>query len=154
MRYFLLMATAAMLLAGIERTTPEQMRFPCDDNRNYGRTFATEPEALQGKKLFDSFKSLSSNDEKARLDHFAIELQTNPNTTGYIIVYGRRNRPGEAKKRADRAKQYLLYYRRMGRERLVSLDHCFRTQLEVELWIVPRGAAPPVPCATGKAKAK
>lgn len=145
MRYVLVMTTAAILLAGIERVTPEQMRFEAGNHGGKTR-IEVNPADLQARKLFDSFKSISSNDEKARLDNFAIELQANPTTTGYIIVYGRRNRPGEAKKRADRAKQYLLYYRRMDKERLVSLDHCYRTQLEVELWIVQRGASAPIPC--------
>jgi hypothetical protein len=103
---------------------------------------------VQSAKLFDRYGGLSSNDEKARLDNYAIELQRDPTSTGYIIVYGRRSRPGEAKKRADRQKKYLWYSRGVDTNRLVSLDHCFKSQLEVELWIVPGGAKPPVPCAT------
>ena len=103
---------------------------------------------VQSAKLFDRFGAISSNDEKARLDNYAIELQNDPNSIGYIIVYGRRSRPGEAKKRADRQKKYLWYSRSVDTRRLVSLDHCFKSQLEVELWIVPRGAKAPVPCPT------
>ena len=146
MRSVLLVATAAILLAGMERAAPEKTWLGSGNRPNDRPTFEIDPAGLQGRKLFDSYKVISSNDEKARLDNFAIELQGDPSTRGYIIVFGRRTRPGEAKKRADRAKQYLWYSRGVGTERLVSLDHCFRLKLEVELWIVQQGAAPPVPC--------
>jgi len=105
-------------------------------------------EEFQNARLFDQFGAVKSNDEKARLDNYAYELNNDPSSMGYVIVYGRTSRPGEAKKRADRIKQYLSYYRGVDMRRLVSLDHCFLTRLEVRLWIVPRGAKPPVPCAT------
>ena len=103
---------------------------------------------FQNARLFDQFGAVTSNDEKARLDNYAYELNNDPSSMGYVIVYGRTSRPGEAKKRADRIKQYLSYYRGIDMRRLVSLDHCFLTRLEVRLWIVPRGAKPPVPCST------
>lgn len=122
---------------------------------NAGRTFRVPREELQGARLMDKFGSIRSNDEKARLDNYAIELNNDPTSMGYIIVYGRTSRPGEAKKRADHIKQYLQYYRRIDINRLVSLDHCFLSRLEVRLYIVPRGASPPVPCPTrSPAKAK
>ena len=134
----------ASLMIGIltaVMTGPNQMQL--EDNARDERSLM-----VQSAKLFDRFGAISSNDEKARLDNYAIELQTNPNSSGYIIVYGRRSRPGEAKKRADRQKKYLWYTRRVDTRRLVSLDHCFRAKLEVELWIVPLGAKAPVPCPT------
>lgn len=115
---------------------------------NAGSTLRLSSEELQGARLMDKFGSIKSNDEKARLDNYAIELNNDPTSMGYVIVYGRTSRPGEAKKRADRIKQYLAYYRGIDMKRLVSLDHCFLSKLEVRLWIVPRGAGPPVPCPT------
>lgn len=115
---------------------------------NDGCTFRLSQQGLQGARLIDQFGSLTSNHEKARLDNYAIELNNDPSSMGYVIVYGRTSRPGEAKKRADRIKQYLAYYRGIDMKRLVSLDHCFLSKLEVRLWIVPRGAKAPVPCAT------
>jgi hypothetical protein len=121
---------------------------------NAGPTFRLSRGELQGARLMDKFGPIKSNDEKARLDNYAIELNNDPTSMGYVIVYGRTSRPGEAKKRADRIKQYLAYYRGIDMRRLVSLDHCYRTRLEVELWIVPRGAAPPASCVAGRSRAR
>src|SRR3989440_4475436 len=38
---------------------------------------------------FDTYGNIRFNDEKARLDNFAIQLQNEPNAQGYIIRYGR-----------------------------------------------------------------
>ena len=142
MRCAMLVLSLVVLLGGFPRSsanyTPDRI------SENGGDLI--ESSEWQSARLFDQFGAVASNDEKARLDVFAIALQNEPGAQGYIIVYGRRSRPGEAKKRADRQKQYLLYYRGIGKERIVSLDHCFKTRLEVELWIVPRGAKAPVPC--------
>lgn len=122
---------------------------------NAGSTLRLSQSGLQGARLVDQFGSVRSNEEKARLDNYAVELNNDPSSMGYVIVYGRTSRPGEAKKRADRIKQYLSYYRGIDMKRLVSLDHCILSRLEVRLWIVPRGAKPPVPCPTrSPAKAK
>lgn len=102
--------------------------------------------------LFDKFGLVTSNDEKARLDSFAIELQRDPGAAGYIVVFGKRGRPpSEAKKRADNAKKYLWHYNRTS-NKLESIDHCFRATVEYELWIVPRGARVPTPCSTNAAR--
>lgn len=142
MRCALMMLSAAFLFAGV-RASSHQQTLEFADTKLMSESAVNE---AQGARIFDRFGAISSNNEKARLDNFAIELQSDPSITGYIIVYGRRTRPGEAKKRADRIKQYLWYSRGLGENRLESLDHCFRTRLEVELWIVPQRARAPVPC--------
>ena len=38
--------------------------------------------------LVDNYPPLRLNDEKARLDNFAIQLQNDPSAKGYVIVYG------------------------------------------------------------------
>jgi hypothetical protein len=133
------MVSVAFLLVAV-RTTHGQTSFVEND-------LVEREMSFQGRaKLFDRFGAVSSNDEKARLDNFAIELQRDPSTVGYIVVFGRRSRPGEAKKRADRAKRYLKYSRGLGGERIESLDHCFRAKLEVELWITPKKSVTPPTC--------
>src|SRR5437762_1756895 len=48
-------------------------------------------------KLFDQFPSLAFDDDKARFDNLAIELQNTPNSTAYIVIYaGRTSRAGQA----------------------------------------------------------
>jgi hypothetical protein len=93
---------------------------------------------------FDEYGNVNFNDEKARLDNFAIQLQNNPSAQGYIIAYGgRRQRAGEAQARADRAKNYLVNTRGIDAGRIVTVDGGNRENLTVELWVVPTGAQPP-----------
>ena len=96
-------------------------------------------------KKIDEYGNIRFNDEKARLDNFAIELQNDPTAQGYIVAYGgRRGRAGEAQARADRAKDYLVNTRGIDPSRIVTVDGGYREDLTVELWIVPTGAqAPP-----------
>jgi len=103
---------------------------------------------VEARKI-DEYGNIRFNDEKARLDNFAIELQNDPTAQGYIIAYGgRRGRAGEAQRRADRAKDYLVNTRGIDASRIVTVDGGFREDLTVELWIVPSGATAPQATAT------
>jgi hypothetical protein len=90
---------------------------------------------------FDEYGNIKFNDEKARLDNYAIQLQNQPGAQGYILAYG--TCAGEAQARADRAKDYLVNTRGIDAGRLVTVDGGCRSDLAVELWIVPTGATPP-----------
>jgi hypothetical protein len=90
---------------------------------------------------FDEYGNIKFNDEKARLDNYAIQLQNDPTSQGYIIAYG--SCAGEAEARAQRAKDYLVNTRGIDAGRLVTVDGGCRSDLAVELWIVPTGATPP-----------
>jgi hypothetical protein len=95
-------------------------------------------------RKFDEYGNISRDDEKARLDNFAIQLQQEPDSQGYVIIYaGRRTRPGDVQKRIDRVREYLVNLRGIDARRLVTLSGGTREDLTVELWIVPTGAAPP-----------
>ncbi|MCA1683555.1 MAG: hypothetical protein LC708_00245, partial [Actinobacteria bacterium] len=101
------------------------------------------PAPINARKI-DEYGNVKFNDEKARLDNFAIELQNNPGAQGYIIAYGgRKGRAGEAQARADRAKDYLVNTRGISADRIVTVDGGYRENLTVELWLVPAGATPP-----------
>ncbi len=90
---------------------------------------------------FDSYGDLSWEDEKAHLDNFAIALQNDPDSIGYIIVYaGRRSCVGEAKDRALRAKKYLVQTRAIEASRIKWIDGGYREELTVILQPAPRGA--------------
>lgn len=100
-------------------------------------------------RKFDEYGNIRFNDEKARLDNYAIQLQNEPGSQGYIIAYGgRRGAAGEAQARADRAKNYLVNTRGIDAGRLVTLDGGYKEDLTVELWIVPTGANPPTASPT------
>jgi hypothetical protein len=90
---------------------------------------------------FDEYGNIRFNDEKARLDNYAIQLQNSPGSQGYIVAYG--SCAGEAQARADRAKDYLVNTRGIDAGRLVTIDGGCRSDLSVELWVVPTGATPP-----------
>lgn len=103
---------------------------------------------LQSRE-FDRFVSVSFDDDKARLDNLAVELQNTPDTRGYIIVYGgRRSRAGQADRLGQRARDYLVNTRRLDPNRIVVINGGYRERDEFEVWIVPEGAQPPQPTPT------
>lgn len=98
---------------------------------------------------FDEFPSISYDDDKARLDNFAIELQNMPGARGFVIVYaGRTSRPGEADRLAARARDYLVGVRGIDPNRIVTVNGGYRERNSYELWLVPAGASPPQPTPT------
>ncbi|MDQ3666030.1 MAG: PKD domain-containing protein [Acidobacteriota bacterium] len=90
---------------------------------------------------FDEYGDIRFNDEKARLDNYAIQLQNQTGSQGYIIAYGTCEGAGQA--RAERAKNYLVNTRGIEAGRITTVDGGCRPDLSVELWIVPTGANPP-----------
>jgi hypothetical protein len=115
---------------------------------------------------FDAYDAIKFNDEKARLDNFAIDLKSQPTAKGYIVAYtGDTYSPVsnacedigtkrplnklyglvEAKKRSERAKEYLVTVRGIDAERLVEVDGGVREVSSVELFACPLGAPPPTP---------
>jgi hypothetical protein len=105
--------------------------------------------AAQEKKIivareFDECNNCAFDDQKARLDNLAVELQNDPTTKGYIIAYGGRTSPiGQVERLMTRARDYLITQRAIDGSRLVIINGGFREQDSVELWLVPSGAAPP-----------
>ncbi|MFN2533433.1 MAG: hypothetical protein ABR555_19280 [Pyrinomonadaceae bacterium] len=101
------------------------------------------PVPVQCRK-FDEFPAIAYNDEKARLDNYAIELQNDPSSTAYVIVYpGPRGRPGEVQKQTTRIVDYMVNSRGINAQRIVTLVGPSRDELMVELWLCPQGAKPP-----------
>jgi hypothetical protein len=95
-------------------------------------------------RKFDEFPAIAYNDEKARLDNYAIELQNDPTATAYVIVYpGQRGRPGEVQRHTTRIVDYLVNSRGINAQRIVTLVGPARPDLMVELWLCPQGAKPP-----------
>ncbi|HEX8708925.1 MAG TPA: hypothetical protein VF723_11830 [Pyrinomonadaceae bacterium] len=94
-------------------------------------------------RLFDQYGDLRFNDEKARLDNFAIQLQQEPGTQGYYVIFG--GCEGEAAQRSQRAIDYLVNNRQIDRGRLTVIDAGCRESLTVELWLCPTGAPAPTP---------
>jgi len=108
---------------------------------------------------FDEYGDICSDDEKARLDNFAIQLQNNSELQAYVVFYGGRcysscgydyprHRPrrplkGEAEARAGRIKPYLVNTRGLEPERIFVTSGGHRESWTAELWMVPKGEKPP-----------
>ena len=98
---------------------------------------------------FDEFPSVSFDDDKARLDNLAIELQNNPGARAHIIVYaGRTTRAGTADGLGERARTYLVGTRGVDASRITVVNGGFRERSTYELWLVPTGADAPQPTPT------
>jgi len=115
-------------------------------------------------QIFDTFGDVCCDDEKARLDNFAIALDHQLDSTGYIIFYGGRRykypwcsshrellaQRGQSQARAARLKPYLVGTRLIDSKRIVVIDGGYRENWAAELWIVPKGGNPPTPTPTLK----
>jgi hypothetical protein len=95
-------------------------------------------------RRFDEFPSVAFDDDKARLDNFAIELQRNPGGVGHVIVYGGpRDRAGHADILGERTRNYLVNTRGIDAGRVQIINGGYRERAAYELWHVPQGATPP-----------
>jgi hypothetical protein len=104
---------------------------------------------LTPPKRFDEFPSIAFDDDKARLDNLAIELQNNPGSVGYVIAYaGRNSRAGEADRMGRRAVDYLTAARGLSRDRVTFINGGYRETNSFEFWLVPQGAEAPRPTPT------
>jgi hypothetical protein len=100
-------------------------------------------------KPFDQFPSVAFDDDKARLDNLAIELQNSPDSTAYIMIYaGRTSRAGQADKLGNRTMDYLTTQRGVDAQRIVIINGGYRESDFIEIWICPPGAKPPQPTPT------
>lgn len=100
-------------------------------------------------RRFDEFEAQSFDDDKARLDAFAIELQNNPDSQGYIIMYQGTDRDSMRTKRVEvlskKSLDYLVKARGIDPRRIQIVNWGTRQRTTYDLWIIPPGAQPPVP---------
>ncbi len=116
----------------------------CRQSAQASTRIVATPVAVIEPRRFDEFPSVSFDDDKARLDNLAIELQNDPTARGYIIVYaGRRTRPGTADRLGERARIYLTQTRGIDARRITVVNGGMRERNYFEFYIVPQGATPP-----------
>lgn len=100
-------------------------------------------------KPFDQFQSVAFDDDKARLDNLAIELQGAPDSQAYIIVYaGKTSRAGQADMLGKRTTDYLVNQRGVDARRITIVNGGYRDMDFIEIWICPPGAKTPQPTPT------
>jgi hypothetical protein len=91
----------------------------------------------------EKYGNIAWQDEKARLDNFAIQLMNNPNNIGYLYVRaGRLSCKGEAQARAVRAKNYMTKVRHSDSNQIIWRDIGYGDEFEVSIWLAPRGKPP------------
>lgn len=106
-------------------------------------SFAQTQQINQAARKFDEFGDIKYSDLAARLDNFAVQLQNEPGTRAFIMIYrSRRDFPSSYSRLAGRIKNYLVQSRGIAVERIVTIDGGVAPSLVQELWIVPIGATP------------
>ena len=107
-----------------------------------GLNFVAEPKSGRASfdRLFDQYSVIRWEDEKARLDNFAIQLMNDPKVIGYIFVNdGKEMCVGEAQARAMRAKRYVVEYRGVPWNRVVWRVDGYTGEFLITLQPVVRG---------------
>lgn len=102
--------------------------------------YASAQEGAPHFNKFDEFGDINCEDEMARLDNLAVQLQMQKDRGGkaYILVYGGRfSRRGEARARASRMKSYLTRNLGIDARHITTIDGGYREDLTVELWLLP-----------------
>lgn len=95
---------------------------------------------------FDQYGDLNFEDEKARLDNFAIQISNEESMLGYIFMSaGQVTYENEVTEHLARAKSWVVDVRGIDRNRVITLDCGFSQDLTIKFFIVPRDLAPP-PC--------
>lgn len=93
-------------------------------------------------RIFDSFGPINCEDEMARLDNLAIELQNEVDSSAYIFIYGgkRGTFRDEVRVRGARMKRYLIQSRGVDPDKVKLIDGGYRETFSVDVRIVPNGA--------------
>jgi hypothetical protein len=106
---------------------------------------AQSPAESNLPRKVDSYGAIACDDAMARLDSFAIHLQNEPNSQGYIVVYRERNGLlGKYLNHMDFAKEYLVATRGISPERLATVSGGYRDNLTTEFWIASKDNPIPV----------
>lgn len=99
-----------------------------------------ELNSASSDRLLDQYGSIGWQNEKARLDNFAIQLMTDPSAVGYIFVHDGKNLcAGEAQARAIRAKRYIVEHRGVPWDRVIWRIDGFAEEFRTTLQPIPRG---------------
>lgn len=94
---------------------------------------------------FDELVDIPSSYERERLDLFAAEIKRQLPADAYIIAYGGMvAHAGEAKTRADCAKEYLIKKHRLKAENIWAIDGGYRETRIMELYVESRGGDLPL----------
>lgn len=116
-------------------------------------------------RKIDEFGSIPCEEIRARLDRFLTELQNDPQTKGFVIVYeGKYFYPDYSEYPSEEIKIYLptfgesqlrtqtfinhFKWRNFPSDRYLFISGGYREKHTVEFWLVPNRAKPPSPSPT------
>lgn len=92
---------------------------------------------------FDNYEQVSS--VIARLENLAVQVQNQPDSRAYIVVYRHRAElPGKTERALEWAKLYLMANRGLEAERIVLVNGGVVSCPATQLWLVPNGATPKI----------
>lgn len=124
---------------------------PTCQQKNSVRTRVKTRKIIVPEKIrCDIFESTSFDDDKYRFDNCVIQLRNRPDAMLYIIIYQGTDRLSQRRTTAElvrrRTLDYLVRTRGVDPRRIQVIMGSRRPlRTTVELWIVPPGAALPVP---------
>ena len=143
-RYLAQGAIVAVLLlsAGLPCRAASFFRFADDSKR-------VQEEGKAARKFDEFLELLGECNLGARLDNLAIQLQSEPESKSFIIVYsGKYETPQVVSSYRNNIGNYLVNSRGVDPARLTILDGGYRQILTTEIWIAAKGAQPPEPTDT------
>ena len=95
---------------------------------------------------FDEYGEIAWEDEKPRLDNFAIQLQQDSDLIGYVLVYDAAGGcGGEAQARAIRAKRYVVEHRGVPWNRVIWRQEGWQADIHTVLQPAKRSVIVPRP---------
>jgi hypothetical protein len=132
MKFILFMVIALVTLSA-------KAQKPCPPDR--------PPDAPCGDLLrFMEHGNVRWGDERAVLDHLADSFRRMNNQVIFFLIYpGQNSCKDEARLRALRAKKYLVQRHRIPQNDIVWKSGGFRSDLSVEIWLLPKGKPLPEP---------
>jgi hypothetical protein len=120
--------------------TVEVEGLPPECDRIESCSFSVSCDPPSARK-FDEYSSVSRMNEEARLDNFRVQLQGEPDSQGYVIIYG----PHSVSEHLRLVRKFLFERRGIAPPNVVLVNGGYNKQPKVELWMVPTGATPPKP---------
>lgn len=110
----------------------------CGNSASEVGIIVVTPEA----RLFDRMKNPQCEERQARMDGFFVELQNQPDATGYIFTFGS---PRSVAK-VEKAMRANIKWRNFPSDRMVFVNGGGRSKKPtIEFWVVPAGADIPEP---------
>lgn len=99
-------------------------------------------------QLVDSYSWVGADDANARIEVWRNEALKTPNSIGYVIIYGGKfSKKGEIDAHIKGIKAGFKFIR-FDESKVVFIKGGFREKLEVDFWVVPQNACPPLPTPT------